>query len=391
MIAPLADSSANGKISLLQQRIQETESRFRTMADCAPVLLWMAGVDASCNFFNQTWLDFSGRTMEQEEGIGWAEGIHPEDFQRSVDTYLEAFNARRPFRMEYRLMRHDGQYRWILDHGVPRYAPDGAFAGYIGSCIDITERFEAEVERKALVAELQRALAIRDEFISIASHELMTPLATLQLQSERLLRLSTGDIDEARLRKIAAVTVTQVERLGKLVRDMVDISRIAACPLFLERTEVDLGDLVAETVEQLAGPLASAGCDVTLELEPGVVGAWDSFRLSQVILNLLSNAMKYAAGTPVHVSVRANGPRAILEVRDRGPGIAARDHARIFERFERATPPEAASGLGLGLYLVRAIVGAHGGSARVESEPGHGAAFIIELPLRPAAEAPPSR
>src|SRR6188508_1397183 len=122
----------------LDARIEETESRFRTMADQAPVLLWMAGRDGLCDFFNQTWLRFTGRSLEEELGNGWAEGVHPEDFSRCMQVFLEAFVAQRPFAMEYRLKRHDGEYRWILDQGAPRFDGDGEFGGFIGSCVDIT-------------------------------------------------------------------------------------------------------------------------------------------------------------------------------------------------------------------------------------------------------------
>ena len=129
---------------LAQQALRESEERFRFMADTAPVLIWMADTDGLCIFFNKTWLDFTGRTLEQEMGNGYAEGVHPEDLQRCFDTYLSAFNARQSFCMEYRLRRADGKYRWILDNGIPRLTPTGDFAGYIGSCIDITERKSAE-------------------------------------------------------------------------------------------------------------------------------------------------------------------------------------------------------------------------------------------------------
>jgi PAS domain S-box-containing protein len=127
----------------------DAEDRFQVMADSAPVLIWMAGTDGGCDYFNQPWLDFTGRTLQQELGDGWAENVHPDDFDRCTTIYRRAFNARRPFEMEYRLRRADGQYRWIFDRGVPRYGQDGEFLGYIGSCIDMTERKAAEQEAEA--------------------------------------------------------------------------------------------------------------------------------------------------------------------------------------------------------------------------------------------------
>jgi PAS domain S-box-containing protein len=138
-----ADKRAEGAL-------QETEERFRIMADTAPVLLWMSGPDGLCTFFNQPWLDFTGRTLEQEMGNGWAEGAHPDDLGRCLDTYRSACDARRPFTMEYRLHHADGTYRWVLDTGVPRFQPTGSFAGYIGSAIDITERRRDEDAQRFL-------------------------------------------------------------------------------------------------------------------------------------------------------------------------------------------------------------------------------------------------
>ena len=140
--------------------MRESEVRFRAMADSAPVMIWMSGTDKLCNYFNRAWLDFTGRTVEQELGNGWAEGIHRDDFDRCLDTYSTAFEAREPFEMEYRLRRHDGEYRWIVDTGSPRSGPDGSFNGYIGSCIDITERKRAEERFRLAVEALPNAIVM---------------------------------------------------------------------------------------------------------------------------------------------------------------------------------------------------------------------------------------
>ncbi len=140
---------------LAESRLRESETRFRTVADSAPVLIWMSGPDKLCNFFNKPWLDFTGGTLEQELGNGWIESVHLEDREQCLETYVKAFEARQPFVMQYRLRRHDGEYRWILDNGVPRYAAQGEFSGYIGSCVDVTERKIAEEALAKSYAEIK--------------------------------------------------------------------------------------------------------------------------------------------------------------------------------------------------------------------------------------------
>jgi formate hydrogenlyase transcriptional activator len=141
---------------MAENHLRESEARFRTVADSAPVLIWMSGADKLCNFFNQPWLDFTGRTLDREMRNGWAESVHPDDLAGCLKTYLESFDARQPFVMQYRLKRRDGEYRWILDNGVPRFDGQGNFAGYIGSCVDVTERKQREEELQAALAEVKR-------------------------------------------------------------------------------------------------------------------------------------------------------------------------------------------------------------------------------------------
>jgi PAS domain S-box-containing protein len=368
-----------------EQRLYETESRFRNMADVAPVMLWMSGTDGLCTFFNQTWLAFTGRSLQEEWGVGWAEGVHFEDFQRCIDTYMEAFNARRVFEMEYRLRRRDGAFRWILDRGTPRYAPDGSFAGFIGSCTDITERKQLEVDLRA-------AVFARDDFLSVASHELRTPLTSLKLQVDGLRRLLSRGRDEAltaeRLGESLDMIGKQTTRLGELVEALLDVSRLKAGRLELAPTEIDLRALAGEVVERWRPMAERVGAPI-VPIENGagsnpIIGWWDRVRLEQILNNLLANAVKYGPGQPIEVTVGREAELALVTVRDGGIGIAPADQQRIFARFERAAPSSSYGGLGLGLWIVGQLLEAMGGSIHVQSAVGKGATFVVKLPAKEA-------
>src|ERR1700761_5194815 len=148
---------------LVEESMRESETRFRTMLDAAPVMIWMSDTDRLCTFFNKRWLDFTGRTLEQEMGNGWSEGVHPDDFERCLNVYVSSFDARKDFTMEYRLRRRDGVYRWILDTGVPQEDVDGTFLGYVGSCVDISDRRQAEEKFRSALEFLPVAILMVDQ------------------------------------------------------------------------------------------------------------------------------------------------------------------------------------------------------------------------------------
>jgi PAS domain S-box-containing protein len=356
----------------------ETELRFKNMADDAPVLLWMADTDGLCTFFNQTWLAYTGRTMEEEWGVGWSECVHPEDFQRCLDTFVDAFNAREKFQMEYRLRRSDGVYRWILDRGTPRFTPQGEFAGFIGSCVDVTDS-------KTLEQELRGAVRDRDEFLSIAAHELRTPLTSLQLQMESLVRaVVKPDPSMDKLKRNSETAMRQTRRLMSLVEQLLDVSHLTMGRLGLLPETVDLVGVVGDVIDRFQPIARDANCAMAVTGPEQLVGQWDRARVDQIMSNLLSNAVKYGRGQPVEVAVDSRDGVATLVVRDRGVGIAESDHARIFERFERAVGAHNYGGFGLGLWIARELVQAHGGTISVESAPDHGASFTVTLPLQRA-------
>jgi signal transduction histidine kinase len=239
-----------------------------------------------------------------------------------------------------------------------------------------------DLEKEALLKHLGEAVRLRDEFLSVASHELRTPISVLKLRLETVLRQSrklgptaeklTGGIETA---------IRQTARLSRLIDELLDVSRIASGHLRIERDEVDLSRIVEDVVARLRDFAGRGGCAVDLLVEPCVSGRWDRLRLEQVLVNLVTNAVKYGGPGRIEVSLSADMDRATLRVRDHGAGIAEELQTRIFNRFVRAAPGEA-GGLGLGLYIAREIIEGHGGAIRVESQPGDGATFVVELPRR---------
>jgi PAS domain S-box-containing protein len=374
VVAIVRDVSEENRI---RQELRETDARFRNMADASPVLLWMTRTDGLGTFFNQTWLEFTGRTIEEEWGVGWAENVHFEDLEDCMDTYLKAFNARQKFEMEYRLRRRDGDYRWILDRGTPRYAPDGQFAGYIGSCVDITER-------RALEAELRGAIEARDDFLSVASHELGTPLTALKLHVEQLQRtVATRGPTAARstaLEDRVGLVAAEVERLGQLVATLLDTTRLAVGAWKLRLERLELGELADQVVRNLTPVADAAKCSVIVQHGSPSFGLWDRVRLEQALGNVLGNAFKFGAGHPVEVTFERQGSSVVVRVRDHGVGLPADEQEVIFQRLGRAKHTRGYGGLGLGLWIARQSVEAMGGTIRVRSAPGEGATFDIVLP-----------
>ncbi len=256
--------------------------------------------------------------------------------------------------------------------------------GAVAINTDVTERRRAEAERVRLCQEAEEAVRLRDEFLSIASHELKTPLTPMSLKLQSLARgLESEDASPlaTRLAKDVAVMRRQVKRLSDLVNELLDVSRITTGQMKLQVEELDLSALVREVASRLEPEAERAGCSLRFEAGTPVVGLWDALRLEQVLSNLISNAIKYGPGKPIQLSVGRNGNRARLSVRDGGIGIAQEAQHRIFQRFERAVSERHYGGLGLGLYVTQQIVQAMGGTVTVESQPGLGATFHVELPL----------
>lgn len=250
---------------------------------------------------------------------------------------------------------------------------------------DITDRRQAEAERDFLYRKALGAVQARDEFLSIASHELRTPLTSLQLLIGTLLRAADRnpawrENGGAQIVDKLTVADRQTGRLARLIDQLLDVSRISTGQFQVEMEEVDLAAIVQDVVTRFADDAAKAGCEVRVRADGSTVGHWDRMRIEQVLVNLLTNALKFGEGRPIDIELGGNGERARLRVRDHGIGIPPEAQERIFQRFEQAASSREYGGLGLGLYITQRIIEAHGGSISLESTPGEGAAFTVLLP-----------
>lgn len=349
--------------------MRASETRFRLMADTAPVMVWMSGADKLCTYFNKHWLDFTGRSLQRELGNGWSEGVHPDDLQRCLDSYTGAFDARQEFRIEYRLRRRDGEFRWILDTGVPRFQSDGAFEGYIGSCVDITEQKQAEEELRA-AHERQRDLTSR---LLHAQEEERRRIAR-EMHDDWTQRLTLLGIEIAQLEKQLGAPEnglpllhTMQEHVVSLSEDMHHLSR-QLHPAILD----DLG-LVEALRSECAGFARRER--ITVAYSPGDIppsfpkdGALCVYRIAQ---EALRNVAKHAAVNGASVRLAVAGDELVLRVQDKGIGF---------------DPKAVHAQAGLGLSSMAERVGLVQGEFSIASAPGQGTTVTVRVPLVRSAD-----
>jgi two-component system, LuxR family, sensor kinase FixL len=488
---------------LAQDALRESEARFRTMANTAPVMIWMSGPDKLCTFFNKGWLDFTGRSLEQELGNGWAEGVYREDFDYCFEVYANSFDARQPFTMEYRLRRSDGEYRWVLDIGTARFASDSTFLGYIGSCIDITERKQAQ-ERFQLVVEASpngivlvnaqgrimlvnacaeklfgygreelvgqgvellvperfrgehpahragfhaapaaRAMgagrelfarrkdgtefpveigispirspegmlvlsvivdisarkqaeaearqhreeiaylsrvAIMGEMAGSLAHELNQPLGAIVTNAGAALRfLERDSLSGEKLREVLQDIVADGRRASEVIHTIKGMGRKEEGA----RQLLHLNDVIAEVLRLTRSDALAHDCTVLTWLHPALPKVEANLvQLQEVFLNLILNAFEASKEVPrvqrrLIIRTERDGDNAVrARVRDFGIGLPADMPERVFDRFF-STKRE---GMGIGLFIARSIVVAHGGTLWAENPEGGGAQFWLRLP-----------
>jgi len=374
----------------------ESEQRFRILSDTVPVLVWMSDETKGCTYFNKRWCDFAGRKEAELLGKGWAEDVHPDDLDECIRIYENSFDARLPFSIVYRLRRHDGEYRWLLDNGVPRWKDETEFIGYIGSCVDITERKQAEVDRQQLEQQFHQAQKLESLGVLAGgiAHDFNNILTVIM---GHCYMAREDIIPEQEYKAVFQKIETAGSRATDLCRQM--LTYAGRSPLV--QTRVNLWLLVDEVVKMLQAAIKK---NVTIELDlkrvvPEIKG--DTGQIQQVIMNLIINAAEAigenngairVALTRILINVDQTetdafgmdiqpGGYICLEVSDTGCGMDEETQQRIFEPFYTTK----FTGRGLGMSAIKGIIKSHDSALQLESTPGVGTTFKVYFPVPQAS------
>ena len=354
----------------------------RLIAEAAPVLIWSATLGGANDWFSPSWAAYTGRAVPELQGDGWTRAVHPEDLDRCLGIRATSFQARAPFAMDLRLRRHDGQYRWMLDNGVPRLGADGAAIGYVGSCVDIHERKELEETLAERTQQLRLAERRQGQFLAMLSHELRNPLAPIANAASVLRTLEHTNPILVRLREILE---RQVGRLGHLIEELIDVTRAAQGQISLVREGVSVESIVQTAVASGHDKLTAGGHRLEVDVpDERIFVRGDRARLAQALAHLIANAAKFTfEPSTIAIAVRRAAKTVQISVKDSGQGIDPAFLPHAFELFAQQdqTLARTLGGLGVGLTLARRIAQLHGGDVEGFSEgPGRGSEFVLWLP-----------
>jgi PAS domain S-box-containing protein len=388
------------KLKKAEQTIRESEERFKIAANAAPVLIWMSDKNKNRYFFNKGWLEYTGRTHEQEVGIGWTENVHLDDLKMLLDIYHSSFEKQKEYKLEYRLRRHDGEYRWILSHGIPRYSPDKKFEGFIGTCIDIhdkkmmTEALEREVSErtKDLKEANQQLLHYNEqleEFAYAASHDMKEPLRKILFYNNHLWETAGAKLGEKE-KEYLNRSINAAKRMASLIDDLLEYSKANSDSQNFELADVN--EIIDEIILSHKDVIDQDKVLVHFHSLPTIKAI--PFQLRQLFDNLITNALKYRhPERQLEITIMADmvtGENIAeldkeknyckISVCDNGVGFDDEYSEKIFELFQRLGAIKC-SGTGVGLALCKKIAQNHNGIIKAKGKTNEGACFEIYLPV----------
>ncbi len=365
-----------------QDALKESEERFKNIANTTPVLMWISDPELLFTFVNKYWEQFTGRTLGQEIGLNWIEGIHPDDLQRFFHEYKTSCDAKKPFEIEYRLRTADGSYKWVINKGVPRFQSDSRFAGYIGSCTDINDQKVIEEKVTKFNEELKSLNASKDKFFSIIAHDLKSPLSGLLGFSE-ILYEEFDELKDEEKKEFIGHSYHAAKNIMALLENLLEWSRMQIGSISFSPSEIDVESITTGVIDLFAQNAKSKNIKLEKQIDSGIRAFADKNMFKTVLRNLISNGIKFTKdGGTITVSANVQTDYVSISVSDSGVGIGEENLKKLFKIDSSFSTlgTNKERGTGLGLMLCKELVNKNGGNIHAESELGKGTKFIFTLP-----------
>jgi two-component system CheB/CheR fusion protein len=376
--------SENVILKLQHIEITQAKELYLKIFEEFPALIWRARLDKLCDYFNKTWLDFTGRTLEQEFGNGWTEGLHPDDFDFCLQTFTTSFDKRVSFLMEYRMKNRFGEYRWIRDFGRPFYDLDNTFLGYIGSCYDITESKNSELTITLQNSELQKLNIEKDKFLSILAHDLRGPFNSM-LGFTNMLDTDFPNLSPSEISIITRNLNTSAHKLYQLLENLLEWSLIQRVTPTNKPESYPISERIGEVIELIAIGADTKGVKMETSLEDDLMITADTQMFDSLIRNLVLNAVKFTnkGGKVMVAAKKTTGNSVLVSVSDTGIGMSTKTLDSLFQldRPPGRSGTDGEPSSGLGLLLCKEYVEKTGGKIWAESEEGIGSSIYFTVPL----------
>lgn len=362
------NNQLEGKVKERTKELLTSREHFKFLADTIPVIVWTATPDGNFDYYNKRWYDYTGKSFEESIGNGWQTVVHPDDLPATLVAWSHSITAGQPFKREDRKKSADGTYRWHLAHALPFKDSNGHIIAWFGVCTDIEDQ--------------KKAMEKKDEFISMASHELKTPVTSLKAFTQIMMMTFEGEGNTMASSMLTKMD-KQINKLTGLIADLLDATKANSGQLKFQKEDFDFNELIKEVVDEVQRTSTSHKIELKLAATQIING--DRNRLAQVIMNFLSNAIKYSPNADkVMISTKTVQNQIKFYVQDFGIGIPSSQHSKLFTRFFRVSDNKTNTypGLGLGLYISQEIINRHSGIIDFKSEEGKGSTFCFSLPIK---------